>query len=92
MALPPEDKQRFERGAAHARADFEANWQRWTTAREVAEWWSKWCRREVISEGRILDGTNHDRLGKILLEATGVKPKPSADDIAELDDIDLFSN
>jgi hypothetical protein len=78
MALKPNDEKRLASGAAHARSDFEANWQRWTTTREVAEWWNKWCRREVLSEGRLLDGTNHDRLGRILMEVTGVRPKRGA--------------
>ncbi len=41
MALSAEDEKRFEDGAAHARADFEANWEKWTSARDVARWWQK---------------------------------------------------
>ena len=51
MALPLEDDRRLKDGAAGARADFEANWQKWTTVREVAEWFYKWCRRDVIVPG-----------------------------------------
>ena len=83
MALSSDDQRRLDDGADHAKADFERNWRTWHTARDVAEWWSKWCRREVISHGRIFNGTNHDRLGRILVEVTGVandrSPGPELD-------------
>ena len=85
--LPPEVETRFEEGAALARAEFEAKWkiENWTAV-DVAKWWFKWCRGIVASNGVDADGvyvhgTNHDRLGRILMEVTGVKfvPKPSPD-------------
>ena len=77
MPLPPEIEQRFENGATHARVDFEENWHTWSV-RDVAEWWRRWCRRDVIWRGQMYNGTNHDRLGKILMDVTGVKTKPNA--------------
>lgn len=64
MALNPKDEERLEDGARRARVEFEAHWKEWGV-RDVARWWNKWCRYE---------GTNHDRLGRILIEVTGVKP------------------
>jgi hypothetical protein len=61
--LDPQIERRMNEHAREARAEFEANWQNWTV-KDVALWWRKWC---------TMEGTNHDRLGKILMEATGVK-------------------
>jgi len=58
MAIPSELESQFDEQAALARREFEANWQNWTV-RDVAIWWSKWCQ---------FGKTNHDRLGRILLE------------------------
>jgi hypothetical protein len=80
--LPPEDERRLEEDKDLARADFEARWKRenWT-AIDVATWWSKWCRRTVLFRGTHVNGTNHDRLGRILMEVTGVKRPKTAEDI-----------
>ncbi len=63
MALPPWQEQQFDESAEKARAEFEQGWQQWT-ARDVAIWWDKWCRNGQ---------TNHDRLGKVLMDVTGVR-------------------
>jgi hypothetical protein len=65
MALPPDVERRLDEEAALARAEFEQHWQTWTVV-DVAEWWDRWCQ---------MDGTNHDRLGKILVNVTGVKAR-----------------
>lgn len=62
MTLPPDDEKRMNDYAAKARVEFKEQWERWTV-RDVAVWWEAWCRR---------DRTNHDRLGQILMEETGV--------------------
>ncbi len=64
MALDEETKNRLDEFARKARLEFEANWQNWT-AKDVAQWWYRWCQ---------LGRTNHDRLGRILIDVTGVKP------------------
>lgn len=75
MALPPDEQKRLDHFAALARPEFEANWKHWN-ARDVAIWWSKWCR---------YGKTNHDRLGRILLEATGVKDEMTVSaDVSDL--------
>ena len=66
MALRPDFEQRLDSYAEQAREEFEANWKEWT-GRDVADLWVKWC-----DFGK----TNHDRLGRILWEVTGAKPKP----------------
>jgi acyl-CoA reductase-like NAD-dependent aldehyde dehydrogenase len=63
--LPPELQRQFDEFAAKARVEFEANWKTWT-ALDVAKWWDRWCQ---------FGKTNHDRLGRILMEVTGVKWK-----------------
>jgi hypothetical protein len=60
--LPPEDKERMDEFAVLARAELVANWKNWSVI-NVAEWWQRWCR---------FGKTNHDRLGRILLDVTGV--------------------
>jgi hypothetical protein len=62
--LPEHLEKQFNEQAALARAEFEANWQRWTV-RDVAVWCQKWVR---------MDGTNYDRVVKILIDVTGVTP------------------
>lgn len=64
MPLPRHLERQFDEFVAKAEAEFVQNWQKWTV-RDVAIWWSKWCQR-----GR----TNHDRLGRILVDVTGVRP------------------
>ena len=63
MALGPEDQRRLDDGARRARVEFESGWNEWT-ARDVAAWWDKWCTN---------GGTNHDRLGWILMHVTGAR-------------------
>lgn len=75
MALPPDVQRRMEEGAAHARVELEAGWQRWNSV-DVARWMLKWVSRDVYDNGRVLPGTNYDRAVKLLIEVTGVKPKP----------------
>jgi hypothetical protein len=87
MALPPEDEKRLNAGAAHARVELEENWQRWTVP-ELAAWWSKWCHRDVILKSGILPGTNHDRLGRMLIDVAIPHPEPVYLD----DDDDHFAN
>ena len=64
MALDQKTTKRLDDAAKSARVDFESNWDHWS-ARDVAVWWNKWC---------TMDGTNHDRLGRILMDVTGVRP------------------
>lgn len=64
MALSPKQELQFDEEALKARAEFEHHWQQWTV-RDVAKWWNKWCRG---------GGTNHDRLGRILMDVTKVRP------------------
>jgi len=68
MPLPPDQEKQFNEAAQLARTEFEKHWKDWKV-HDVAVWWEKWCRM-----GR----TNHDRLGRILLEVTGVRRKPPA--------------
>lgn len=69
MALDPETEQRLNHFAEEARAEFVEKWKRdnWGV-REVAEWWAKWG-------SEFGKKTNPDRLGRILMEETGVKPR-----------------
>ena len=67
MPLPPDVRKRLEDQAVLARAEFEARWKDWK-ATDVAHWWDKWCRN---------GGTNHDRLGRILMDVTGVRKSRS---------------
>jgi acyl-CoA reductase-like NAD-dependent aldehyde dehydrogenase len=73
MPLPPHLAQQYDEYAAKAEAEFTDNWQKWT-ARDVAVWWWKWCQ---------IGRTHHDRLGRILVRVTGVRPQmgvPTSDD------------
>jgi hypothetical protein len=64
MPLPPHVASQLDEAARKARSEFEAHWQEWSV-RDVAVWWRRWC---------VPGGTNRDRLGRILVEVTGVKP------------------
>lgn len=76
MALSEEDRKRLDEKAKLARAEFASNWERWT-AGDVALWWHRWC---------TMDGTNHDRLGRILMDETGARSRlmqPLSPEIAD---------
>jgi hypothetical protein len=60
MALPEDVRRRLDEQAELARKDFEANWKNWTV-QDLGNWWRRWCHHS---------GTNHDRLGRILMDAT----------------------
>lgn len=71
MALDVETRERLDRYAKMAKAEFEENWERWSVV-DVARWLDKWC-----DFGK----TNHDRLGWILWHFTHVRQwrgKPDA--------------
>ena len=85
MPLDEKTKRRLDEAAAKARVEFEADWQQWTV-RDVAVWWRKWC---------TMDGTNHDRLGRILVEVTGVGPShgvPVTDELSQALGLDELLN
>ncbi len=68
MPLSPEEQKEFEERGTRARAEFVANWEKWTVV-DVAQW---------FANGTTMEGAGYKRLGMILIEVTGVqRPRAS---------------
>jgi hypothetical protein len=65
MPIPEADRKRQAEFAARARAELEKHFEAWT-ARDVAEWWDRWCNVGMAT---------HDGLGRTLMAVAGVRPR-----------------